>query len=234
MKIIADIIVIFTLFIIYFIIYKLFVTLFVITGLSREKARLQVVGLLTLSGYTTKESELVVGDRLRRKLAIICQWCGIVMTTLITALIICIVSALDFSVEDNHYLRNILITFFSSLGALIALILLTRVKALKGFFYGVLEKILYGNKIKNGNAIVFGEEKYKKVFATVYINRVPEIMKDKTLSEINFDAVSIMVLNVNFNNVDGTADVDDVVLKRGYKLEVYGDPESIKKVFALR
>ena len=78
MKIIADIIVVFTLFIIYFIIYKLFVTLFVITGLSREKARLQVVGLLTLSGYTTKESELVVGDRLRRKLAIICQWCGIV------------------------------------------------------------------------------------------------------------------------------------------------------------
>lgn len=234
MKIIADIIVIFTLFIIYFIIYKLFITLFVITGLSREKARLQVVGLLTLSGYTTKESELVVGDRLRRKLAIICQWCGIVMTTLITALIICIVSALDFSVEDNHYLRNILITFFSSLGTLVALILLTRVKALKGFFYGALEKILYGNKIKNGNAIVFGEEKYKKVFATVYINRVPEIMKDKTLSEINFDAVSIMVLNVHFNNVDGTADVDDVVLKRGYKLEVYGDPESIKKVFALR
>lgn len=234
MKIIADIIVVFTLFIIYFIIYKLFVTLFVITGLSREKARLQVVGLLTLSGYTTKESELVVGDRLRRKLAIICQWCGIIMTTLITALIICIVSSLDFSVADNHYLRNILITFFSSLGTLIALILLTRVKALKGFFYGVLEKILYGNKIKNGNAIVFGEEKYKKVFATVYINRVPEIMKDKTLSEINFDAVSIMVLNVNFNNVDGTADVDDVVLKRGYKLEVYGDPESIKKVFALK
>lgn len=234
MKIIADIIIVFTLIIIYFIVYKMFVTLFIITGLSRDKARMQVVGLLTLCGYSTKESELVVQDRLRRKLAIICQWCGIILSTLITALVICIVSGLDWGTEDNHYIRNILIAFFSSLAVLVGLFLLTKVKFLKGFFYKLLEKMLYGDKIKNGNAIVYGEEKYKKVFATIYLNRVPELMKDKTLSEINFDAVGITVLNIRFNNNDGTSDVDDVVLKRGYKLEVYGDPDAIKKVFSLR
>lgn len=43
--------------------------LFKLTGLSEEKARFQVISLLTGSGFTTKESELVTQHSTRRKLA---------------------------------------------------------------------------------------------------------------------------------------------------------------------
>lgn len=43
--------------------------LFKLTGLSEEKARFQVISLLTGSGFTTKESELITQHPTRRKLA---------------------------------------------------------------------------------------------------------------------------------------------------------------------
>jgi len=40
-----------------------------ITGMSREKARFQVISLLTSTGFTTRESELITQHPIRRKIA---------------------------------------------------------------------------------------------------------------------------------------------------------------------
>lgn len=53
----------------YVIIADVFTVLFRMTGLTEEKARFQVVSLLTNSGYTTRESELVASSKQRRRLA---------------------------------------------------------------------------------------------------------------------------------------------------------------------
>lgn len=63
--------------VIYFIlliyIMLIFIEIFIvspkITGLSREKARFQVISLLTSTGFTTKESELITQHPVRRKIA---------------------------------------------------------------------------------------------------------------------------------------------------------------------
>ncbi|MPM43777.1 hypothetical protein SDC9_90454 [bioreactor metagenome] len=55
--------------IIFLIIIDIFAVLFRLTGLSREKARFQVISLLTSTGYTTRESELITQHPIRRKLA---------------------------------------------------------------------------------------------------------------------------------------------------------------------
>jgi hypothetical protein len=52
--------------------------LFKLTGLSEEKARFQVISLLTGSGFTTKEAELITQHPSRRKLAQILMVIGYV------------------------------------------------------------------------------------------------------------------------------------------------------------
>ena len=53
----------------YMVISELFTILFRFTGLPDEKARFQVLSLLTGCGFTTRESEMVLSTRSRRRLA---------------------------------------------------------------------------------------------------------------------------------------------------------------------
>ena len=46
----------------YILIIDIFTILFRMSGMTEEKAKFQVISLLTNSGYTTKESELVVSN----------------------------------------------------------------------------------------------------------------------------------------------------------------------------
>ncbi|MGL5316377.1 MAG: TrkA C-terminal domain-containing protein [Peptostreptococcaceae bacterium] len=54
---------------VFLIVIDIFAILFRLTGMSIEKARFQVISLLTSTGYTTKESELITQHTTRRKLA---------------------------------------------------------------------------------------------------------------------------------------------------------------------
>jgi Trk-type K+ transport system membrane component len=45
--------------VIFLIVVEVITVLFKLTGLSEEKARFQVISLLTGSGFTTKEAELI-------------------------------------------------------------------------------------------------------------------------------------------------------------------------------
>lgn len=54
---------------IFILVVDFFAVLFTLTGIPIEKARFQVVSLLTSTGFTTRESELIVQHPIRRKLA---------------------------------------------------------------------------------------------------------------------------------------------------------------------
>ena len=62
----------------YMVISELFTILFRFTGLPDEKARFQVLSLLTGCGFTTRESEMVLSTRSRRRLARIMMLFGYV------------------------------------------------------------------------------------------------------------------------------------------------------------
>lgn len=55
--------------VIFLLLIEFFTVLFTLTGLKYEKARFQIISLLTGSGYTTKESELITRHIVRRKIA---------------------------------------------------------------------------------------------------------------------------------------------------------------------
>ena len=62
--------IIFVLLIIFYILIADIITIFFrLTGMTEERARFQVISLLTNSGFTTQESEAVVTSKIRRRLA---------------------------------------------------------------------------------------------------------------------------------------------------------------------
>ncbi len=56
-------------FIIILVVIEIFVILFQMTGLKVKVSRFQVISMMTGTGYTTGESELILGHPIRRKLA---------------------------------------------------------------------------------------------------------------------------------------------------------------------
>ena len=72
----------------YWVITELFTFFFRLTGLPDERARFQVLSLLTGTGFTTRESELILGSRRRRRLARVTMLFGYVFNiTIVSALV---------------------------------------------------------------------------------------------------------------------------------------------------
>ncbi|MCQ6562453.1 TrkA C-terminal domain-containing protein [Paenibacillus mendelii] len=57
-------------FIVVFLVMEISVSLLVFTGLEPEKSRFQVVSMLTATGFTTEESELILRHPVRRKIGL--------------------------------------------------------------------------------------------------------------------------------------------------------------------
>ena len=80
---------------IYILISDIITVLFRLTGLTEEKARFQVVSLLTNSGFTTNESEIIVSSKVRRKIAKATMLFGYAFTVTIVSTIVNIFMTFD-------------------------------------------------------------------------------------------------------------------------------------------
>lgn len=79
---------------IYVMIAEVFTVLFRLTGLTEEKARFQVISMLTNSGYTTAESEIITSSKIRRRLARITMLFGYSFTVTIVSVVVNVFIAL--------------------------------------------------------------------------------------------------------------------------------------------
>ena len=105
----------------YFVMSEFFTALFRFTGLPNEKARFQVISLLTGCGYTTRESEMILSSRGRRRLAMITMLFGYVFNiTVVTAFINVFLSL------QEQQVANILGGILIPLAVVILLLLLLR------------------------------------------------------------------------------------------------------------
>ena len=93
---------------IYWVITELFTILFRFTGLPDERARFQVISLLTGCGYTTRESEMFLSNRRRRRLARITMLFGYVFNITIVSAFINVFLSLKLS-QVGHLTGGILI-----------------------------------------------------------------------------------------------------------------------------
>ena len=121
---------------IYLVITELFTILFRLTGLPDERARFQVISLLTGCGYTTRESEMFLSNRRRRRLARITMLFGYVFNITIVSALVNVFLSLKLT-QIGHYYFGLLIP----LAAVVLIFVFLRVPAVHAWGDGLLEKL---------------------------------------------------------------------------------------------
>ena len=214
--------------VVYVIVIQIYSVLFRITGLTKEKARFQAISLLTNSGFTTSESEIIVSDRVRRRIAIAAMANGYAFSVIIVSLIINVILSLKEDIQD----QAIMIMLYSFIG-FIALIIITQIPLFKRLFeksiQSIATKILRRNK--NENVIIMLDNYGKDSMAEVYLNRVPELIVDIPLVEMKIKEkyhLNILMLKRSGKIIDVNK---DTIFKKGDRIVVFGPTSSISNVF---
>ena len=215
--------------VVYLIITEMFTIMFRFTGLPAERARFQVISLLTGCGYTTKESEMFLSSRARRRLARITMLFGYVFNiTIVSAFINVFLSIKLTDLTDNW------LSILIPLGAAIVIFIFMRVPAIRAWGDSLLRKI--ANRIlKRGetfNTVVLMDYIGTESIASVKLNHIPEQYLGQSLAQMKLKAeTGILVMLVESKGKKPEAAGADTVFQVGDKLTVFGNYKTICRTF---
>ena len=216
----------------YWVITELFTVLFRFTGLPDERARFQVISLLTGCGYTTKESEMFLSNRRRRRLARITMLFGYVFNiTIVSAFINVFLSLKQSQVE--HFYIGILIPLV--VAAIIFVFM--RVPRVRAWGDRVLQRAadrLIG-RTDSFNTVLLLDYIGSDTIALVTLNQIPEEYQGVTLADTRLRAgTGILVMLVEKPGQKPAPAGADTVFEVGDQLTVFGDYAAICKAFHAR
>lgn len=196
--------------------------IFKVTGLGLDRARFQVISILTHTGFTTKESELIVQHPLRKRIAsylMIVSYVG--QATLISVIVNMI--------RDKNGITNFIIIL-----VVLSFIILffVRNKFFLTRFDRIIEKrVLHQMKVN---------KKYRNVDEVLKLNDeygVAEIiigenspLCNRTLKDSNLKEQYIQVLNIDKGSRMVHFPRADFIFEEGDKITVYGKIERIKEL----
>ena len=231
MNIYSDIILFSLIIVIYWIITELFTILFRFTGIPDEKARFQVTSLLTGCGFTTRESEMILTNRTRRRLARITMLFGYVFNITIVSAFINVFLSLKLA-QVESYLPVLLIP----LGAIVIIFVFIRFPTVRAWGDRKLEqfadRMIRGDA---GNSVILLDYIGKDTIALVTLKQVPEEFRDTPLSRTGLRAdTGIMVMLVESAGQKAAPAGADTVFREGDKLTVFGDYSAICRAFQAR
>ena len=194
---------------------------FRITGLDSQKARFQVISILTHTGFTTRESELIAQHPLRRKLA-----SGLMLVSYLAQ--ISLVSLLF-----NMISQNISQLIYAGAGLVVfaaLFILITRSKYVKIKIDRMVERIISRRVIKQASRRSVDQVlKISPDFAVYEVLvEAGSFLVDETLATAKLSERFVHVLKVDrgSNTVDFPS--ADFKMQQGDKLIVYGKIQSIR------
>ena len=216
---------------IYWVISEMFTILFRFTGLPDEKARFQVLSLLTGTGFTTHESEMILTTPRRRRLARITILFGYVFNLTIVTIIINAFLALRLSQAEHEFLAVL-----APLGSVALIFAFIRSPKMRAWSDEKLEKLAdtyFGRE--TGNTVMLLDYIGKDSIALVTLNSIPEEYQNVPLSEMGLRAeTGILVMLVDSGNGKAEAAGADTVFHVGDKLTVFGDYATICRSFHAR
>lgn len=222
-------IVLFAIFImVYSVIIEVFTILFRLTGLTQEKARTQVISLLTNSGFTTSESEIVLHSKKRRKLAQLTMLFGYSFSVIIVSIVVNI-----FFTFNRSEMNSIVVVVVTSVIIMVILFIVMRLKIIRNRFDVMIEKI--GNKImfgKKSNLLVLIDNYSGKAMAEIFLEFVPELIDKKPLADTRLkESYDIQILVLKRNGEEAGAVDGNTVLTSGDIIVVFGNYKNIRSVF---
>ncbi len=221
--------VMFVLFIvIYMIISDIITVLFQLTGLTEEKARFQVISLLTNSGFTTAESEIIVHSKIRRTLAKITMIFGYAFSVTIISSLVNIFT--NMNVKD---LKSVTASISIFLIIFLLFNFFRRMPFIKTKFNKIIQitanKIMFG---ENSNPISIMDDYGNMVVAKIYLNKVPNELDGIPLEKTNIKQNhNILVMMVKEDNGISHQAEANTILKKKSVVMVLGERKKIREVF---
>ena len=232
MSLVASILAISIAIVLYFSLIEIYTVLFRITGLTKEKARFQVISMITCAGFTTGESEIITTNRKRRRLAVACMISGTLFNVVIISLIINLIG----SIAKADFIEEQLIWIGIILGSLVLVLIIIKIPFVSKFIEKTIEvlgrKIM--NRKDNANALTMLDSYDSDAIIEIYINNIPEVLKNKTLMESNFKNqynINILMLKRGNRTIDITK---DTVIQNKDKIVVFGNRQIIKDLFTYK
>ena len=216
---------------VYWVISELFAMLFRFTGLPDEKARFQVISLLTGCGFTTHESELLLTTKSRRRLARITMLFGYVFNiTIVSAFI-----NVFFSLKVSELAAD-LVSSLIPLLVILYILAFMRFPVIRAWGDRLIEK-LAGRIVHRdiANTILLMDYIGQETIAQVTLREVPEDLQGKALSESGLkENHNILVMLVETDGSKAQPAYAQTVFRPGDKLTVFGDYATISRVFHAR
>ena len=183
---------------VYLVFIEIFTIIYMITGISESKARFQVISLITNTGFTTEDSELIMNSNLRKGIAKFIMVFSYCFSVSIVALLVNFFMEVGNIQEVNYILILGIFTFFA-----ISYILIKNVNFSRKIFYSMIEKLTKKFIYKNNenNIVVIEKIDDKKVFAKVVINIVPYDLLNNTIEKSGIKRkYSIQIISINRND----------------------------------
>ena len=216
---------------VYWVISELFAMLFRFTGLPDEKARFQVISLLTGCGFTTHESELLLSTKSRRRLARITMLFGYVFNiTIVSAFI-----NVFFSLKVSELAAD-LVSSLIPLLVILFILAFMRFPVIRAWGDRLIEK-LAGRIVHRdiANTILLMDYIGQETIAQVTLREVPEDLQGKALSESGLkENHNILVMLVETDGNKAQPANAQTVFRPGDKLTVFGDYAAVSRVFRAR
>ena len=212
---------------IYWVISELFAMLFRFTGLTDEKARFQVISLITGCGFTTRESELLLTTRSRRRLARVTMLFGYVFNITIVSMLINVF--LSINLDELSNLFSVLIPILAAA----VIIIFMRVPKIRSWGDRIIERV--ADRLirrETANSVLLVDYLGEDAIAQVTLVEVPEAFREKTLAKINFRAEhDLMVMLIEKPGKKAVPAGAKTIMEAGDKLTVFGDYKKIAAVF---
>lgn len=211
----------------YVVLVDIFSTILMMTGLSREKARFQVISLLTTSGFTTRESELIMGHKVRRKIAKLIMLFGYIFTA--TVMSTAVSMLLSFNNADPKKMFAAVLIFLIYFAALM---LLRNNKYVVAFMDSRIES-WYIKHIQHGKNMIIPIEDLGSVgIFEIHMQEVPEALEGKTLAELRLQKENeVLVLTIRHKKSTTVVAGAATVIKEGSIIVVLGNLHDVESVF---
>lgn len=214
--------------IIYIVVVEIFTVLLRMTGVTADKARTQVISMLTSCGFTTNESELILSSRMRRRLAQVIMLCGHAFSVVIVSVLVNLFLSLN-----QSELRVLVLPTILVLGFMVVMLLVMCLKPVRTWFDQRIEKVssrfIYG---KSQNALVLVDTYRKRAMVEVLLEAVPEALSGVALSESRLkEDYDIQILLVTRHGEPVEPLNGKSVLMAGDALLLFGNHKNIRTVF---
>lgn len=204
---------------------EIFSAIFRLEGVQIDKAKFQIISILTGTGFTTNESELMLASKRRRKITqIMILFSYIFNISIVSTIVNLFISTNDTSI--NEFLIGIILTIFN----IILLIGLNKSTRIRRLFDNMILKIEKRKKRKKINQI------------SIY-----DYYGNKVIAEVNITDLHDKIINLNIEKIKELYDIQILVVKRGsniiseidnnFKIQekdillVFGNYKNIKRLF---